>query len=461
MNKNERRLERERIRRLLDVGDPLDHFDRKSDYLGPQMGIKPGEIRAAAKVLKDAFGDEWLREQATTYRKDDIADICEHPLGVLFSCVNKAEVAEVCELAHYITTLAHVPRLDVVLKHMKAVDEYETSLLQLAYAYRFREVGASELELEPPVNGGRVGDIAFRLAGAAYIAECYIPRTHPLLPEWDDELTKALEPLLRVMGEEPNTHRVLMLRPKGVVTAQERKVIVSRASRLIRGMGAATTATDEDDIISVEVRRMAADELVTYLPHLATGKLEDIYGGAHACMTSSLVPDAELHASHFQATPPRTQTHKDVVLAWSPASYGPTATVEGWANDLKEKIEEKLAQTRRADNPRRLVIVDIPSSTMDIEGVPASLDAVARRLAHGGRENFSGIIAVSRTIWRNARHGYKGRYIPGQADTTLPPDVMRELALLEAIRDITKPKVVVPIRSALGTKRRLRHGRRP
>lgn len=459
MNKEKRQREKEQLDHVLHVENPFAHFEEKANHLGPLMGIKPNTIRATIGSLQATFGEDWLVEQTKKYLRGDVAPFCQHPLGNIFNVAGQVQITEALELAHYITALADVPRLDVVLANMKAEDEYETSLLQLGFAYRFMAVGAEEIEFEPPVADGRVGDIAFRFGENPYVAECYIPRTHPLLTKGAGELRNALRPILDFMRNEEGTHRIVMLRPKRQVTEQERKVIVGNVRQLIQDMGSDTTICHEDDRIQVEVRRVTAAQLSTYLPQLHLGNPEKLYDDAHACMTSDEVPFEALRDFHIKGTPPRTVIHKDVALVWAPTPTEPTNTVEGWANDLANKIGVKLAQARRADNPRRLVIVQIPSTITKMEGITDALKMIGNQLDRR-HQNLGGVFVVSRITWSNSRHGYLSQFIKGNHEHALSPAILSKLDAFEVTRDITKPVVMLPINSGVKKRKLSLRGRR-
>ena len=55
-------------------------------------------------------------------------------------------------------------------------DDFRSTLLQLSFAKRVSGLGGRQLVLEPPVEGGRLADVAFVLSDQEFVAECYVQR---------------------------------------------------------------------------------------------------------------------------------------------------------------------------------------------------------------------------------------------------------------------------------------------
>ena len=416
--------------------DPTIEFETRGIAVGLKIGIPAQVVREAVDILKAAFGAEWLTERAREKRPDDVVPMCVHPLGMMIDIAGAAQVTEACEVALYLKTLAHTPRLPTVIRNIKNAQDYLPSLMQLAFAYRFQRIGAEAMELEPPVADGRVGDLGFRLDGACYLAECYTLRALPWLPEGAGELRQAMNKIMDAISDESDPlHRVLLVRPKRTVTARDRKRAVAIVTRLAREVGREREAIHEDDTLTVELRRVPSFELADYLPRNEGGQYPAFYGGAHTFLLSRQVLHEDLSTYQAHGIEHLNGPIRDVLLIWSPPCADAVPTVDQWIEGLTDKISRKLAQARRDDEPRRLLTVGLHVADEDGEEVVSSLERLGRRLA-GGHDNYGGALFVSRTAWPNHRHGYVGYASAGSPQHTLPISAVAALCRLEAGQDI-------------------------
>jgi hypothetical protein len=102
-----------------------------------------------------------------------------HPLVRRLLTADEAGIAHVIELAVYLKRLARVPGIDGVLPGLRDESSYRSTLLQLAYCYRFMKAGA-DVALEPDSAAG-LGDIRIGAAGRNYQVEC-LARKDPADP---------------------------------------------------------------------------------------------------------------------------------------------------------------------------------------------------------------------------------------------------------------------------------------
>jgi len=438
------------------MNDPTTQFETRGIAVGLKIGIPVHVVREAVDILQAAFGAEWLTERTRDKRPDDVVPVCVHPLGMMIDIAGASQVTEACEVALYLKTLAHTPRLPTVIRKMKNAQDYLPSLMQLAFAYRFLRIGAEAMELEPPVADGRVGDLGFRLDGNYYLAECYIPRALPWLPEGAGELRRAMNKIMdAISGEGDPLHRVLLVRPKRSITAKDRKWVVALVTRLAREVGREREAIYEDDALTVELRRVPSSELALYLPRDKGERYPEFYGGAHTFLFSRYVSQEELAAYQVRSVEHLNGPIRDVLLIWSPPCADAMPTADEWIDSLTDKISSKLAQARRDDEPRRLMIVGLHAADEDGEEVVSALERLGRRLA-GRHDNYGGALFVSRTAWPNHRHGYVGYASAGSPQHTLP--ISAVAAHLSARTLVGDARAVgAPRRRWRSSARRMRH----
>lgn len=105
------------------MSDPITHFETRGIADGMKIGIPAQVVREVADILAAAFGAEWLTEQARDKRRDDVVPMCTHPLGTMIDVAGASQVAEACEVALYLKTLARTPRVATVLQNMRNVQD--------------------------------------------------------------------------------------------------------------------------------------------------------------------------------------------------------------------------------------------------------------------------------------------------------------------------------------------------
>jgi hypothetical protein len=435
MNREQQRAERERITTLLAYGDPFEYFEKRSITIGQRIGISADSIREAVDILKGAFGAEWLIAQAQKKGCGEIAPFCDHPLGTVFDVAGEPQITTACEIALYLKVLARTPRLTTVLANLKNPADYNTSLMQLAFAFRLERIGAEKIEFEPPVADGRVGDIGFRLHGAEYVAECYLPRTTPRLYDGVGDLRTAFASFMDAISGEDSLHRILMIRPKHIVTPKGRKGIAAYVRQLSNEIGDQVYLKWEDESVLVELRRLPTSELSGYFPRDNGGQSPEFYDGAQAFIYSHRSSEEELLEYRDSGIKPPNSQIRNLILIWDAPRVDAPPTLNEWMAELVGKISRKLAQARRDDQPRRLVIVGLHEASEDNEDVPEALRTLCERL-EGGHENYAGALIVSRVMWPNFRHGYVGYVGAGNPENSLPTEVVLAFGKLEARRDI-------------------------
>ncbi|MEL6195773.1 MAG: hypothetical protein AAFZ38_05670 [Myxococcota bacterium] len=172
---------------MSDFSFDADDWLNRDDYIDYWVANARSELRRqdrrhdcvteAISIICGTFGREWLEEAARSSVPLNRMDSDKnHPLGSSIASVSTKYISEVIELALYLRTLFDVPGIGQVTTALRSPTEYPSAFLQLALAYRFRSLGATELELEPPVADGRIADIAFRYRGRRFVVECFVPR---------------------------------------------------------------------------------------------------------------------------------------------------------------------------------------------------------------------------------------------------------------------------------------------
>jgi hypothetical protein len=161
------------IEEMLGRKDPYEFWLQEAAiHAGPLDHTSPNEILS---VVQNAFGKEWLDEKVKEREKASAINSSRHPLARMILVPGETQVRAMFELGIYLKDLAMVPRLNDVIRQLKNKDDFENTLVQLAYGYRLLKIGAAEISFEPDVDDGRKADILFKFEGQKYLAECFKP----------------------------------------------------------------------------------------------------------------------------------------------------------------------------------------------------------------------------------------------------------------------------------------------
>ncbi|MFP2908479.1 hypothetical protein ACLESD_26175 [Pyxidicoccus sp. 3LFB2] len=170
--------------------DPLEFFRLRALANAHPMRIEADLVNESLSILCASFGTEWLCACVNDVKKGSIVPDRKHPLGSFLHVAGEPQIAEVIELSRYLLTFSNSPAFGTLVRTLAAPSQYQSTLLQLAAAYRLRRSLNVDVHLEPPAQNGRLGDISFEYASNKYNAECYLPRL-------DDEVTPECELLLK------------------------------------------------------------------------------------------------------------------------------------------------------------------------------------------------------------------------------------------------------------------------
>jgi len=131
-------------------------------------------VNETSEIIRLVFGPDWLAKEALPRDTGDAWGARSHPVGSALVHADRRGVALILELAEYLKFLAPMPSYRTVVAGLKA--DFRSTLLQLSFAQRVSGLGGRQLILGPPVEGGRLADVAFVLSGQEFVAECYVQR---------------------------------------------------------------------------------------------------------------------------------------------------------------------------------------------------------------------------------------------------------------------------------------------
>lgn len=410
--------QKERIEEL-DVGDPFEFFTDKARRVRQDLSIPIDFLHEAVAIVRGAYGDDWIRAQVEARKHASPLPEYVHPLGSYFGIAGESQIVSIFELAVYLKRLATVRNLPQVIESMK--EKWGPGLLQLAYAYRFLQSGATDLELEPDAEDGRKADIFFRVDGFPYLVECYIPRIQ--YRDTSVELLHSFDRIREVVAGKPTR---ISIRLRRSIDAKDRKRMEGEIIKAIREGGTRKVIEIEDDALTVRIERVTSEEIEHDIPRPESGG--QAYGNADWGEKSNLVPRSRVGEIRYRDVPEQAASS---ILVWQAAEEKRPIPLHERIEELNKKIRKKLAQTRRADNPRRMVVVEIPeASRADQETVRLAQDLQATILAKHDR--FAALLLTYRLWTRQKRYKYALYFLEGRPEYCLPSGIFDGLKAHEA-----------------------------
>lgn len=408
----------------LETGDPFEFFEKQTFALHGRLSLPVEFVPEAIHILKGAFGEQWLREQVALIRPAPVLPQKFHPLGIAFG-LGEAGVVQLLELAVYIKKLIRVPKLDVVLKEMKV--GYFHSLLQLAYAYRFQKAGASDLEFEPDAEGGRKADIFFALDGRPQLIECYTPHTR--YQNTSRELEHSVDAIFRAIT---SGMRRICIRLKRPINALDRKRIERITVSAIGRMGDAPKMEVEDDLVLVSIEAITEEAGRNDFPEPGQPGPMKLYGDADWGINQQLAYPDEIPALRLGQGARKPLSR---IFVWQAPAEKTKQTFGDRLEELEKKIGAKLPQTRRNDEPGRILVVSLQEAHEEDEESTALLQEIHSRLVKK-HKRMAAVILTDHVWTVENRHHFIGRLLPGGEGYSLSEATFARMTLQEESEDI-------------------------
>ena len=404
-----------------------------------KLRLEISSINEAAAVIENVFGDDWIQEACQLASRGGF--LRRHPIGHLLVPPGENQISGLLELVEYLKAAASSPVFPELVLALRA--QYGPTFLQLAAAHRLRRLGAIDVEFEPPVKGGRRGDLLFRLDGEQFVAECYIPRVKPV----SQELHWLLQQALAIReGSHPSVLSIA-IKLKGELNAQQRKI----ALRLVRELAAQVdeavlsgkgedTAFVETDAALISVARTRAARAGEFsvgrrhpsFPDLRTTQ-PFVFGRISVALESEVRAGYDL--------PDRGS--RDHLAIWLSDEDEHRQSLKKDLDEplavLTRKLERKLAQTKLDDDTYRLLIV---SSWITQEMGRASSEAVDRLRATMflKHSRVAGLLLLSHPY----QHDIQRRVYQFEAILPEPPNAFTH-AHLRRLRELEHTHPIPPV----------------
>lgn len=420
--------------------DPLEFFRLRALAKAHPMRIEAELVNESLGILCASFGTEWLCACVNDVKKGSIVPDRKHPLGSFLHVAGEPQIAEVIELGRYLLAFSSSPAFGTIVSTLASPSQYQSTLLQLAIAYRLRRALNVDVHLEPPAQNGRLGDISFEYASNRYNAECYLPRL-------DDEVTPECELLLKDCAK--------ILKESGVPMS---------AAIQLWSMPNAALRKEMVGLIREQVKK------IRECPTHADAFEQALMSGKHAVISVSQSFETPLGAAPPVIRHPafprqgndyvaacsvgRTSRHglrgiqranvrgvtSGIVALWLPPEEEAEASLnKDLTQDLvqiSKKIEKKVAQTRGDQGGRGLIIAETWLATQMSRATEGQLSGLRRRVL-GNHARIDALLLVLRH-WNQESRRHKYVIFP-----VTPPDgreatsgMLNEVVRLEATTSI-------------------------
>lgn len=383
-------------------------------------------LRQLADIFSAAVGIEFLSNPPTA--RDPIsgrARVRHRLLRMLASSKDATfAISELAEVGLYLETFASDPQIRACVDGLRR--DYESTLFQLAMAYRLRAAGCTTVHLEPETARGRA-DVAFTFDGMPYVAECY--RLSKAFSDYFVEAQHALyEGLLElvppgrkysftvVIGDVPtfDTFRKIIAKFRKIVTAMALTPNLSstghRFGEHVLGVEDITDAEEDPDLRvwqdGTPRRRRYEDADALFMREMARG------------------------SNAFEAldAPCGERVFLTRVFVWKKFEYPKPKKPD---DVLLTKLSAKLKQTKpKHGKGGRILFVEYPFGLFIKARQPESLRYIQQK-AISQFEGFSALVVMERRAGRTNRFCYESAFLQGRQENALPQPLVDRLSVVE------------------------------
>jgi hypothetical protein len=336
----------------------------------------------------------------------------------------KFAISQLAEVGLYLEAFASDPQIRALLDGLR--NDYESTLFQLAMAYRLGAAGCTAMHLEPETARGRA-DVAFTYDGMPYVAECYrmskgfsdyfVEAQHSFY----DGLLELVPPgrtysFTVVIGRLPtsDTFRKIISRFREIVTQMlstpDILTIRDRFGVHVLGVEDITGAEEDPDLTVSEQgtlqRRRYEDADAHFLREMAPGR--NAIEALDAPYSERVFLTRVFVWKKFEN--PKSKKPDDVLLA---------------------KLSAKLKQTRpKQGKVGRILFVEYPFGLFIKARQPDSLRHIQQK-AIAQFEDFSALVVMERRAGRTNRFCYESAILQGRQENAIPQSLVDRLSIVE------------------------------
>lgn len=389
------------------VTDPFTFFQQQVFLLAKECGFPADFASEALAILKGAFGENWILQMVSIKDQSSPVPHRGHPIADALVVAGESQISDLFELAIYLKELASVPGLQEVVHSLRAPLQYETSLVQLAFAYRLKKLGVENIILEPNSANNRKADIGFTFLEKSYLVECYVPiATNP------DNYYEMSWAVKNIFDKRKNKqYLAILIYLKRRVSSLDRKRIQGVIKNAIRDMNTEEKVI-EDEAAKIIIRQETAESITRYQPRRSPSGTT-YYENADIAWGQSWISEEDLQKA-------RLGKDKREVINWilvwkSPEESDEEKSAGERLKLLTDKISQKLVQARSENGSDRIVIVSIPEAKERSHDIAYSIKDIGSKLSTR-HKNLASALLVSRVWSDNSRHAYVGYLLSNTGD---------------------------------------------
>jgi hypothetical protein len=389
-------------------------------------------VRALVDIAIGALGQSFVEQPRM--KRDAVSGQlrASHPLLRLGTGRTSDEIAlaEWAEVGLYLEAFARDPRIKDCVVGLKS--QFESTLFQLAVAFRLRAAGCGQVVLEPDTARGRA-HIAFQHEGVCYVAECYrinktffdyfqeaqggfLDALFDLLPE---EKTFSVTVSLGAPPTFDTFRRVLRRIAEMRDELKQRPDVVHLQRRLDRHLVGLEDITDTVPDPDFDMRESGPP-------------LRKRYQDADTCtVLRNVVNRSLIEAVDSSVT---SGTRGTRVHIWKHFSEVPTKKPH---EILLSRLNTKLKQTKPLKpGVFRLLFADFPFGLFLPMRNPGSLHEVTDRAARHFTD-VAGIFVMERSFEAANRFSYRAAFLPVSPQKELLRQLVDRLGTVEGLNFFT------------------------
>jgi len=410
-----------------EVRRPLDNWAYRADRRAGILRLPRDFTGEARDIVVDAFGREWLEAEFRRSPQGFGFVSPPHPVVEDFMVAGDPQISEIMEIAVYLKRLAGTPGLADVTRMIRERAQFPTTLLQLAYAYRFKRSGAT-VELEPEAAKGRKSDIGLLIGGSRYLAECYVPELGGKVAL--SELAEYSIPKIFKATNHLGLIARIRLELKKEIETPERialELAVREALGKVKEEGRVTTDHNLAMIVVEDISGVNPDP---DWPDMSVDRPASVPGEADFVVSELAVASEDLERVRNGDYVKKNRRSR-ILIRWPKA---PDQEISERIADLSRRLGAKLPQTK-APGAGRILVAQIPEAVER----GSSDEAVVRDVAKGLLSKHSGIEAMILTarVWgERLRYRYQGYVVYPPTSKVVPGPLLETLNQLDRSVDL-------------------------
>jgi hypothetical protein len=404
----------------------LEDWTRDAYRRAVALRLPSNFLEEARDIVVGTVGREWFEEATARAPRGVGLSRRGHPLVGNFLVAGDPQIVEIIELAVYVKRLVGVRGLEEVVQNLRS--QFDSTLLQLAYAYRFKKAGA-EVVLEPETAGGRKADIEIMMDGAGFLAECYVPSFGGKAPGYIgpiELLPKRVSAMAAHFKIEARVRLVFKREPH-----QEEQATLEDAIRecIIEASSQGTAGAEREfvDITVEDIKGSPSDPDGLDAP---SDERTPVPSGADFIATQFEMDAGDVNKLR-DGLPVRRRPRSRILYNWPDREEQPE---EQRVADLCERFEDKLNQAKR-EGRCRLLIAQVREGKSLTERDTRVAKAVGDRLFRK-KNDLAGIVLVSRTWAPDSRYRYATMIMHGRVENRMGPKVGETLNGVDVRGDV-------------------------